>query len=77
MNFGKPGKYFEKTSGNPVHALFKHNFRQKNLFYKYMNKIKLIYHKLIKLKYLIAFILQYKAIISNYINAIIYIDILK
>ena len=34
-------------------------------FYKNINnKIKLIYHKAIKLKYLIALILQYKSIIS-------------
>ena len=34
-------------------------------FYEYINnKTKLIYHKTIKLEYLIAFILQYKSIIS-------------
>ena len=34
-------------------------------FYKNINnKIKLIYHKAIKLEYLIAFILQYESIIS-------------
>ena len=31
------------------------------MFYKYINRIQLIYHKQIKLQYLIAFILQYKA----------------
>ena len=33
-------------------------------FYKYINRVKPFYHKLIKLKCLIAFILQYKANIS-------------
>ena len=33
------------------------------MFYKNINRIKLIYHKLIHLQHLIAIVLQYKAII--------------
>ena len=36
---------------------------KKNIFYKYININKLINHKLIKLKYLFVFVLQYKAVI--------------
>ena len=34
--------------------------KPQNEFYKYINKTKLIYHKLIKLKHFMAFIIQYK-----------------